>query len=68
MTNAIVTQAVDDLRTLADAPDALLPTLAAKAEEGFDDPDVLAMSVVLLVGDVLDAVAARDPQRGAGHS
>ena len=58
LTSAIVGQALLDLRTLAEAPDGVLPVLAAKAEEGFDDPDVLAMSMVVLVGDVLDAVEA----------
>lgn len=57
LTSAVVGPALRDLGTLADGPDGLLPVLAAKAEAGFDDPDVLAMSMVVLVGDVLDAVA-----------
>ena len=64
LTNAIVGQALRDLATLAGAPDGLLPMLAVKAEAGFDDPDVLAMSMVVLVGDVLDAATRRARTHG----
>jgi hypothetical protein len=56
LSSAVVGRALEELRTLARDPDALLPRLAARAEEGFEDPDVLGMSMVVLVGDVLAAV------------
>ena len=49
----VVEQAVRELRLLAMGPQDILPVLAAKAEEGFDDLDVIKMSVVALVDDLL---------------
>lgn len=59
LSGAVVGQAIENLRVLARDQEGLLPRLAAKAEEGFEDPDVLSMSMVVLVDDVLEEV--REP-------
>lgn len=51
---AVTKQALDELRTLATRPEDLLPRLAADAETGFGDPDEIKMSMVVLVGDLLN--------------
>lgn len=56
LSGEVVAGALQDLRLLARDPDGLLPSLAAKAEEGFEDSDVLRMSMVVLVAEVLDVV------------
>lgn len=53
LAGAVVTRAVQDLRELAAE---ILPSLAAAAETGFDDPDVIRASMVVLVDDLLNAV------------
>lgn len=61
LSGPVVAQALEDLRVLASEPDGLLPGLAATAERGFDDPDVLRMSMVILVREVLDVTNVRLP-------
>lgn len=53
MSGGVVEKAMRDLRALAAKPDGLLPTLAAEAEAGFDDLDVIRMSMVALVDELL---------------
>ncbi|WP_207926216.1 hypothetical protein [Actinocrispum wychmicini] len=50
---SVVEQAVQALRELAAGPEDVLPTLAADAEAGFGDLDVITMSMVVLVDDLL---------------
>jgi hypothetical protein len=53
LSSVVVAGAIKDLRELAAGPDDLLPRLAADAEQGFSDPDEIKMSMVVLVGDLL---------------
>ena len=55
LSKPVTTRAVRDLRELAAVPEDTLPTLAAAAEIGFDDPDVIRASMVALVHDLLNA-------------
>lgn len=48
----VVGAALAHLPALGTAPNHLLPSLAAAAEQGFEDPDVIRMSVVALVEDL----------------
>lgn len=48
--------AVDALRAHGTNPDGLLPSLAATAEAGFEDPEVIKASTVALVEEVLDGL------------
>lgn len=51
----VTRKAVDALRELGTDPDQLVPSLAARAEAGFEDPDVIRASTVALVEEVLDS-------------
>jgi hypothetical protein len=53
LSSAVVAGAIEDLRDLAAGPEDLLPRPAADAEMGFSDPDEIKMSMVVLVGDLL---------------
>ncbi|MFI9816268.1 hypothetical protein [Saccharothrix variisporea] len=52
----VTRKAVDALRELGTDPDRLVPSLAAQAEAGFEDPEVIKASVVALVEEVLDSL------------
>lgn len=53
LSSHVVERAIRELRELAREPEDILPTLAANAEAGFDDSDVIKMSMVVLVDGLL---------------
>jgi len=53
LTRGVVRSALDTLRACGTTPDEVLPMLAAAAEQGFEDADVIKMSTVALVEDLL---------------
>ena len=57
LTAAVVHSAVQAFRDHGRDPDQLLPSLAATAEQGYQDLDVIRMSTAALVDELLDGVA-----------
>ncbi|WP_202918749.1 hypothetical protein [Saccharothrix deserti] len=58
LAGAVVVNALEAMRVHGTDPEGVLPVLAAAAEQGFEDTDVIKMSTVALVEDLLRELEA----------